>query len=59
MRAGNPRVRDAHVGVQVASDDYLMTCSEGTLGPVVPNCQHGRGGSTHYSSIGPPLEWAP
>lgn len=59
MRAGYPGVRDAQVGVQVASDNHLMTCSEGTLGPVVLNGQHGRGGSTHYSSIGPRREWAP
>jgi hypothetical protein len=45
--------------VQVASDDDLMTCREGTLGPVVPDCQHGRGGSTHYSSISPRRQCAP
>jgi len=59
VRAGYPRVWDAQVGVQVASDNDLMTCREGTLGPVVPDGQHGRGGSTHYSSIGPRRQWAP
>ena len=52
VRAGDPRIRDAHVGVHVAPDDHLVACREGTLGPVVPNCQDGRGGSSHYSSIG-------
>ncbi|ETZ68649.1 hypothetical protein L841_1771 [Mycobacterium sp. MAC_080597_8934] len=30
-----------------------MAGCEGSLGPVVPNCQDGRGGSSHHSSIGP------
>jgi hypothetical protein len=59
MGAGYPGVRDAQVGVQVAPDNHLMACSEGTLGAVVPDCQHRRGRSTHYSSIGPRRQWAP
>jgi hypothetical protein len=59
VRAGDPRIGNAQVGVQVTPDDHLVACREGTLGPVVPNCQDRRGGSTHYSIIGPPLEWAP
>ena len=59
VRAGYPRVGDAQVGMQVAADDHLVACGEGTLGPVVPDCQHRRGGSTHYSSIGPPRQCAP
>ena len=38
VRARDPRVRDAQVGVLITSDDNLMTRCEGTLGPVVPNC---------------------
>ncbi|ETZ64148.1 hypothetical protein L840_2015 [Mycobacterium sp. MAC_011194_8550] len=37
----------------MASDDHLVAGCEGSLGPVVPNCQDGRGGSSHHSSIGP------
>jgi hypothetical protein len=54
VRTGYPRVRDAQVGVLVTPDDHLVARREGTLGPVVPNFQDRRGGSTHYSSIGPP-----
>jgi hypothetical protein len=59
VRAGDPRIRDAQVGVQVTPDDHLVARREGTLGPVVPNCQDRRGGSIHYSSIGPPSERVP
>jgi hypothetical protein len=59
VRAGDPRIGNAQVGVQVTADDHLVACGEGTLGPVVSDCQDRRGGSTHYSSIGPRLEWAP
>jgi hypothetical protein len=59
VRARDPRVRDAQVGMLITSDDNLMTCCEGSLGPVVPNCQHGGCGAGHYSSIGEPPEWSP
>jgi hypothetical protein len=59
VRTGDPRVGNAQVGVQVTTDDHLVACRERTLGPVVPNCQDRRGGSSHYSSIGPRLECAP
>ena len=59
VRAGDPRVGNAQVGVEVTPDDRLLACREGTLGPVVPNRQDGRRGSTHYSSMVPRLEWAP
>jgi hypothetical protein len=38
VRARNPWVGDPQVGVLITPDDNLMTCCEGTLGPVVPNC---------------------
>ena len=57
--AGDPRIGDTQVGVHVTPDDHLVACGERTLGPVVPNCQDRRGGSTHNSSIGRRLEWAP
>jgi hypothetical protein len=53
VRAGYPGIRDAQVGVQITPDDHLMARRERMLGPVVPNCQYGRGRSTHYISIGP------
>ena len=59
VRAGYPRIGDAQVGVQVTPDDDLVACREGTLCPVVSNCQERRGGSTHYSSIGLRRERAP
>jgi hypothetical protein len=53
MRARDPRIGNAHIGLHVASDDHLVAGREGSLGPVMPNCQDGRGGSSHHSSIGP------
>jgi hypothetical protein len=52
MRARNPRIGDAHIGLHVAPDDHLVAGREGSLGPVMPNGQNGRGGSSHHSSIG-------
>ena len=53
MRARDARIGDAHIGLHVATDDHLVAGREGSLGPVMPNCQDGRGKSSHYSSIGP------
>jgi hypothetical protein len=53
MCARYPRVRDPQIGMRIPADDHLVACGERTLGPVVSDCQDRRGGSTHYSSIGP------
>lgn len=53
MRTRDARIGDPHIGLHVATDDDLATGRKGSLGPVMPNCQDGRGGSSHYSSIGP------
>ncbi len=52
VRPRDSGIRDAHVGLGVAPDDHFVAGGEGTLGPVVPNRQEGRGGAGHYSSIG-------
>ncbi|EUA54927.1 hypothetical protein I550_3077 [Mycobacterium intracellulare 1956] len=52
MRARDARIGDLHVGLRVASDDHFVSGREGSLGPVVPNGQQRRGGSSHHSSIG-------
>lgn len=57
VRTRDPWIGDAHVGPRVAADDHLVAGGEGSLGPVVPNCQDGWGGSSHYSSIGVRRGW--
>jgi hypothetical protein len=52
VRARDPRIGDAHIGLYVTSDDHLLAGREGSLRPVIPNRQDGRGGSGHHSSIG-------
>jgi hypothetical protein len=59
VRAGDPGIRNPQVRVGVTPDDDLVAGRERALGPVVPDCQDRRGGSSHHSSIGPPLEWPP
>ena len=59
MRPGDSRVGDAQVGIQITPDDHLVARGEGLLGSVVPDGQYGRGGSTHYPSIGPRPECSP
>jgi hypothetical protein len=51
MGARDRRVRDAHVGAQVASNDDLVACRETALRPVAMNRQHRRRGPTHQISI--------
>ena len=41
--ARDQRVRDAHVGAEVAPDHHVMACGEGAFRPVMPNGQRGRG----------------
>ncbi len=51
VRAGDARVRNAQVGVQITPNDHFIACGEGNVGPVVPDGQHGRGWSSyHFSS---------
>lgn len=51
MPAGNPPIRDAQVGAQIAADDHVVACGEATVGPVMPNCQHRQSKSIHQTSI--------
>jgi hypothetical protein len=37
MGARNQRVRDTHVGAQIAPDHHVMTCCEGAFRPVMTN----------------------
>jgi hypothetical protein len=46
------RVRDAHIGVDVASNDDIVACREAPLEPIMASCQHGRGRSIHHIGIG-------
>jgi hypothetical protein len=37
MGTRNQRVRDAHIGPEIAPDHHVMTCCEGAFGPVMTN----------------------
>jgi hypothetical protein len=50
MGTRDQRMRDAHVGAQVASDHYVVACREGAFRPVVPNGQRRRGGWRHIAT---------
>ncbi|OBK51835.1 hypothetical protein A5657_17695 [Mycobacterium kubicae] len=45
--ARDARIWDTQVGVQVTSDDHLVTGLKGDLGPVMSDGQRRRGWSTH------------
>ena len=47
MGARNQRVRDAHVGAEIAADHHVVTRCEGAFRPVMPNGQRWRGWCTH------------
>lgn len=44
---GDQRMRDTHVGPQIAPDDDIVACCKGALGSLIAHCQHGRGWSAH------------
>jgi hypothetical protein len=47
MSARNQRVRDAHVGPEVAPDDHVVARCEGAFRPVMPNGQRWWGWRSH------------
>jgi hypothetical protein len=52
MCARDQRVRDAHIGVDIASNDDIITGREAPLEPIMASRQRGRGWSIHHISIG-------
>ena len=51
MSTRDQRMRDAHVGAQIAPDHHVMACGEGALRSVVSDCQHGRCCLTHRHNL--------
>lgn len=47
VRTRDQRMRDPHVGAQIASDDHVVTRREAALRSVISDRQHRRGWSTH------------
>ena len=50
MSTRNQRVRDAHVGPEVAPDNHVMARCEGAFRPVMPNGQRWWGWRSHWTN---------